>query len=210
MDETTPGGTVRRRNWAVLALVPVLLAGCSAIPGLSMDRLDGTDTATEDAAADGPSWIVAEHGRPAPSAKPPAGTPRTPDPTGFLPLPTFTPTRTPVRTCSPNTFRFSRIDGMTVRPSTTSAVLNWYNVGGANLVEFRLYATSQDVLPGAQRDVGFVTVKPRAACGWTSATIGNLDRRTTYVFTVDAVVTRKSGDGTHAATVARSGAIRTR
>lgn len=201
---------MRRRNWAVLALAPVLLAGCSAIPGLSADRPDGTGTAADGVAADGPSWIVAEHGRVPPSPAPPAGTPRTPDPTGFLPPPTATPTRTPVRTCSPNTFRFSRIDGMTVRPSTTSAELTWYNVGGGNLVEFRLYATSQDVLPGAQRDVGFVTVKPRNACGWMSATIGNLDRRTGYVFTVDAVVTRKSGDGTHAATVARSGAIRTR
>jgi len=54
-----------------------------------------------------------------------------------------------------------------------------------------------------------VTVPPKTPCGQMSAPIGNLARGTTYVFTVDAVVLRRSGDGTHAATVARSHPVRT-
>jgi hypothetical protein len=57
---------------------------------------------------------------------------------------------------------------------------------------------------GAQRDVGFVTVRPTTSCGQMSATITNLSPKTGYIFSVDAVVLRKSGNGTHAATVARS------
>ena len=43
-----------------------------------------------------------------------------------------------------------------------------------------------------------------------SATITNLSPKTGYVFSVDAVVLRKSGDGTYAATVARSHPITTK
>ncbi len=120
------------------------------------------------------------------------------------------PTGTPADACSPNTFNFSRIDGLDVTPGATSAVLSWYNVGGNHLVEFRLYAISQDLTVGPQRDVGYLVVKPRTRCGEMTATVTNLDRRTRYVFSVDAVVRRLSGDGTHAATVARSGSVATR
>ena len=83
-------------------------------------------------------------------------------------------------------------------------MVSWYNVGGYNLVQFRLTATSQDVVGGRQRDVGWRVVPPSLPCGQMSATITGLDRHTGYVFSVDAVVYRRSGDGTHAATVARS------
>ena len=63
---------------------------------------------------------------------------------------------------------------------------------------------------GAQRDVGFVTVRPTTSCGQMSATITNLSPKSNYVFSVDAVVLRKSGDGTYAATVARSYPTRTK
>jgi hypothetical protein len=76
-------------------------------------------------------------------------------------------------------------------------------------VEFKLYAISQDLVVGGQRDVGYTTVKPRTPCGQMSATITNLSPKTHYVFSVDAVATRRSGDGTHAATVARSHSIPT-
>jgi hypothetical protein len=88
-------------------------------------------------------------------------------------------------------------------------VVSWYNVGGYNLVQFRITATSQDPVGGPQRDVGWLVVPPSLPCGWMSATITGLDRKTGYVFSVDAVVHRRSGDGTHAATVARSRVIYT-
>ena len=187
--------------------MPALLSGCGLVSGTS------TTPGTADAVtgADGKSWIVAAPGSATPSPRPsyPAAVPKPAATGGFLPLSAAKPTRTPTSTCSPNTFKFSRIDALDVTPGPTSAVLSWYNAGGYNLVEFRLYAISQDLVVGSQRDVGYVTVKPKTPCGRMSATIGKLDRRTRYVFSVDAVVTRRSGDGTHSATVARSHSITT-
>jgi hypothetical protein len=196
---------VRRTTWAVLALLPALLSGCGAVSGLPGGP-GAADSAAGDGTADGDSWVVTDVGRATPSPTPSRGASPAPGPTGgFLPLPSATPTTRPTAKCAPNTFKFDKLATLDVRPGATSAVLTWYNVGGYNLREFRLYAISQDLERGAQRDVGFVTVGPSVQCGWMSATIGNLDRGTTYVFSVDAVVDRRSGDGTHAATVARSG-----
>lgn len=196
----------RRRLLAALALVPALLSGCD-VPGLSTSAATGSAGSGADPEAAGSSWVVAAQGSATPSARPGAGAVPTPSPSfGFLPLSTAapTPTRTPTPTCSANAFDFSKIGPLDVTPGATSAVLSWYNVGGDNLVEFRLYAISQDLKSGAQRDVGYVTVPPRKPCGQMNATIGNLDRNTRYVFSVDAVVQRPSGDGSHSATVARS------
>ena len=190
----------------MLALLPALLSGCAATSTSS-----GGGAGGEDAGGTGESWIVATEGSPTPSAGPRFGARPSPTPTGgFLPLGTPAPARRTADACAANTFKFSRIDGIDVTTGATSAVLGWYNVGGYNLVEFRLYAISQDLKVGGQRDVGYVVVKPRTPCGEMTATIGNLDRGTTYVFSVDAVVTRRSGDGTHSATVARSHPVATR
>jgi hypothetical protein len=189
--------------WMVLLLAPVLLTGC-AVLGRSASGGGGTAGAAGRPSG-GPGWVVVSRGSATPSARPsyPAPAP-TPLPSGFLPLGTPTPTRTPISTCSPNLFDFSKIGPADVVPGRTSAVVSWYNVGGYNLLQFRLTATSQDPVGGRQRDVGWLVVKPSLPCGRMSATITGLDRRTGYVFSVDAVVYRRSGDGTHAATVARS------
>jgi hypothetical protein len=129
--------------------------------------------------------------------------------TGFLPLPPVV-RPTPSATCARDTPHFNKINALQVTPGTTSAAVNWYNVGGYNIVEFRITAISQDLVLGGQRDIGFVTIKPANPCGFLTATVRNLDRRTGYVFTVDAVVVRRSGDGTHAATVFRSSVVYTK
>lgn len=200
----------RRKHLALVALLPaLLLSGCGFLGG-SATTGSGDASGTQ-GDPDAPSWIVSANGRatvsPAPTFPAAAPTPAS----GFLPLPARVggPARTPGPTCSPNTFNFSRITGLDVTPAATSAVLTWYNVGGYNLVEFRLYAISQDLVVGDQRDVGYTTVKPTTPCGRMSATVPNLDPKTGYVFSVDAVVVRKSGDGTYSATVARSHPIRT-
>jgi hypothetical protein len=194
---------MRLRTWAVLLAAPVLLSGCAAL-GLSASGGNGGAAAAGTPSA-GPGWVVVSRGSATPSPRPsyPAISP-TPAPSGFLPLGAPTPTRTPISTCSPNLFDFSKIGPADVVPSGTSAVVSWYNVGGYNLVQFRITATSQDLVGGKQRDVGWRLVPPSLPCGQVSATISGLDRRTGYVFSVDAVVHRRSGDGTHAATVARS------
>jgi hypothetical protein len=200
---------VRRRKWAVLTLVPALLSGCGVLGLSSGPGSGGTGTGATAAASASP-WIVVATGSATPSPVPtrPAATPATT--AGFLRPGTVRPAaRPPGVTCEPTTFNFAKIAGARVTPSATSAVVNWYNTGGYNLVEFRVTAISQDLVVGKQRDVGFVTVKPGAGCRTMSATITGLDRRTGYVFSVAAVVLRRSGDGTHAGTVARSHAVRT-
>ncbi len=139
---------MRRRMWAVLLLAPVLLSGCGVLRGASASG--GGTAGAAGAPSAGPGWVVVSRGSATPSSRPsyPATSP-TPVASGFLPLGPPTPTRTPVSTCSPNLFDFSKI-------------------GPAGL-----------------------------------------DRKTGYVFSVDAVVHRRSGDGTHAATVARSKVIYT-
>ena len=86
-----------------------------------------------------------------------------PSPTGFLSLaPTATPTGTPTVTCTPGGIDFQTISGATAVASATSAVVTWHDPGDNGLVEYRLTAISQDVVPGSQRDIGWVTVKPAA------------------------------------------------
>jgi hypothetical protein len=185
-----------------------MVSGCGV---LGLGSSSGSSAGSASAApSPGASWIVVAPGSATPSPRPsfPAASP-TPS-NGFLPIVGVpAATGTPIQTCSPNTFNFSKIGPADVTAGTTSAVVSWYNVGGYNLVQFRLTAISQDPKNGAQRDVGWVTVAPTIPCGQMSATITGLDRRTGYVFSVDAVVKRRSGDGTHAATVARSAVTRT-
>ena len=202
-----------RRNGALLLalIVPaLLLSGCGLISGSSSSSSSSSDSSS--GAEGGDSWIVGTQGKATPSPTPTSvsGTPKPSVSFGFLPITGAGPaTGTPTPICSPNTFNFSRVAGLDVTPSRTSAVLNWYNVGGENLVEFRLYAISQDLVVGSQRDIPYAVVKPRIPCGQMSASIGNLSPKTHYVFTVDAVVIRRSGDGTHSATVFRSHSIPT-
>ncbi|GGK84842.1 hypothetical protein [Mangrovihabitans endophyticus] len=204
---------MRRGNWVMLLAAPLLLSGCNVVDTLTGTPAAGpvsSGSAAGDAAPTGNSgdnWLVYAEGSPTPSPRPsyPAVEPD-PVETGFLPLETASPTpeTTPTATCSPNMFAFDKIQTAYVDPGPTSAVVTWYNVGGANLIEFRLTAISQDLTGGRQRDVGWVTVQPSTSCGWMSATVPGLDRQTRYVFSVDAVATRHSGAGTRASTVARS------
>jgi hypothetical protein len=199
---------MRRRQLVVLAFVPALLSGCGAL-GLSAP---GGSGGSPTPSPSGPSWIVVDQGSPAPSPTPSrgAGVPTPIATAGFLPLRPGPPAGTPAVSCSANTFNFSKIDAADVVPATTTAVVTWYNVGGFNLKQFRITAISQDLVVGRQRDIGFTVVAPSPQCGPMSATVTGLDRKTAYVFSVDAVVDRKSGDGTRAATVARSLVIYTR
>ncbi|MFI7599561.1 hypothetical protein [Actinoplanes sp. NPDC049681] len=197
------------RRWLLL-FAPLLLAGCGGLGGSS------TTGAPSPAAGTGNSsgnWLVVAQGTPTPTPRPSSGIPPYPIPTstGFLATaPAATPTASATPTCLPDTVHFSRIQALTVTPGTTSAKASWYNVGGYNLVEYRLTAISQDLQTGKQRDVGWVKVKPQQACGPMSATISKLDPKTGYIFSLDAVVTRRSGSGTHAGTLMRSSVVYTK
>ena len=198
----------RHKRMILLLTIPMLLAGCSAITG-SSPATPGSAGATPNAGSD---WLVLAQGSATPSPVPTVGT--TPYPTasvgsGFLPLRPVA-RATPTATCGTGTVNFSSIGGLTVAPGTTSAKVTWYDKGGYNLVEYRLTAISQDPIEGGQRDVGWKTIKPAAPCGTVSVTLPKLDRKTSYIFSLDAVVTRRSGDGTRAGTVMRSGVVYTK
>ena len=198
-----------RKRWLPLLVAPLLLSGCSMFTAPSATKSGGTEL--NPGITGGNDWLVVAQGSATPSPKPSRGA--TPAPTattgGFLPLaPTARPT--PSATCARDTPHFNKINGMVVVPGTTTAAVSWYNVGGYNLTEYRVTAISQDLVVGNQRDVGWVTIKPANPCGRLTAMVTGLDRNTGYVFSVDAVVTRRSGDGTHAATVYRSSVVRTR
>jgi len=199
--------TTRRNRWLVplvTSLAGLLLAGCGekAVPT--------TDSAGSGSATTGSEWIVVAPGSATPSPKPKSGV--TPTPTvgiTFLTLPPVT-RLVPSPTCTLDNPDFARMLALDVTPGTTSAKVGWFNSGGYSLLEYRVTATSQDVVFGEQRDIGWVVVKPTTPCGPVSVTVPNLDRKTRYVFSVDAVVTRRSGDGTHAATLFRSPPIATK
>lgn len=199
---------MRHRHLAALTVLPFLLSGCGLTGG------SGTGGAGATPAPSSTPWIVGAQGSPAasPTVSRPSASVGAGDVFAFLPLParTGTPRVNPRATCAPATYDFSRIGALSVTPGTTSATVGWYNVGGYNLVQFRVTAISQDVHLGKQRDIGFVTITPANPCGPITGTVAGLDRKTHYIFSVDAVVTRRSGDGTHAATVYRSGPVLTR
>jgi hypothetical protein len=209
---TRTAGPMRSARWALLLLVPVLLAGCGVLTGSAGTTAGGSSSSTAGQPNSAQPWQVVARGSATPTPTYSSGIPPYPSAgptTGFLPLPAAT-RATPTPTCSPNTVHFSQIRALDVVPGATSAVASWYNVGGYNLVEYRLTAISQDLRFGKQRDVGWVTVKPSASCGQMSATITGLDRTTGYIFSLDAVITRRSGDGTMAGTLLRSPVVRTR
>ena len=197
---------MRRNRFAAVLLLPFVLSGCG-----SLGTLTGSGGASPSAspAPSASPWIVVAAGSsaPAPSPSYPTATPTTFG--GFLPLASVQPTPAPSATCPPGTYDFSRINALAVTPGTTTATVSFYNIGGYNLLEFRLTAVSQHLLGGRQHNVGWVTIHPSAGCGTVTATITGLTRKTGYIFSIDAVVTRRSGDGPRAATVFRSGVVYT-
>lgn len=184
----------------MVVVVPFVLGGCGS---------GGTPAAAPTEAPAAP-WIVVTSGSPTPSPVPSYGSgTRSPFPSGFLPLPSGVPAPKPSGSGSCPPVKNQIINGADATAGTTSGTVTWYNPGTANLVEYRITAISQDVTLGEQRDVGWTVVTPAATCGYMTATVAGLDRDTRYVFSVDVVSKRDSGDGNYAATVARSGVVKT-
>jgi hypothetical protein len=187
-------------------LVLLLLGGCSK---------SGSSTgATAVPSSTGKPWIVTTQGSATPSAaKGGVWTATTsPFPSGFLPLPSNTPTTsaTPLWQCTPNNGR-GTIAGATVVPGVTTAAVTFFNPGGNNLLQFRVTAINEDLVTGQQRDVGWTVATPGAACDYQTITVTGLTSKSHYVFSVDAVWSQVGGnDGTNASTIARSGVILTK
>jgi Fibronectin type III domain len=186
-------------------VMPLLLVGCSS--SSSSSTRPGGDSTT----GSGRSWIVVDNGSATPSPATPVGKASPTPPTTLPPLPTgsASPPPTPSNTCTPMQ-RIKTINGLAVTPGRTSAVVTWYHPGGSNIVDYRVTAINQDLVTGAQKEVGWTRSAP-TECGDVSATITGLDPQTPYVFSVDVVLKRDnfSLEGGYTRTVARSGVIST-
>jgi hypothetical protein len=196
------GGRLRRGRLALL-LLPLLAGGCGSASSTSVQ-------ATPSSAAT--PWIINYAGSAPPTPVPTISySSPAPFPTGFLPLPSATsPTPTPSGSdCANIKFNGGQINSAGVVAGTTSATVTWYNPGGSDLVQYRVTAISQNLVTGSQRDVGWTVVTPGAGCGMLSAPVTGLDRKTNYVFSVDAVWTKIGEDGTWAKTIARSVPVKT-
>ena len=192
---------MRRHWWGALLLAPLVLGGCGSGAGSPA----ATPTAT------GSPWVVVANGSatPSPGSAIYTGTP-SPHPSGFLALPSgaVTPAPTPSATCVPPDNGYP-VNFASAVPARTSAAVNFFNPGGPTLVQYRVTAISEDLVTGAQRDVGWTVVTPGTRCGFLTVTVTGLNRKTHYQFSVDAVYTHIDRDGTYAATVARSQVVRT-
>jgi hypothetical protein len=185
----------------VIPVAGLVLGGCA-----QATTAQGTVTAAPSSTA---PWLMTNGGTPLPVPTPtisylsPA-----PFPSGFLPLGSVSPSPTPAASgdgCSNIRFHPGQINSATVVAGTTSATVSWWNPGGSDLVEYRLTAIPEHQLAvGNQRDVGWTVIKPGSGCGMMSAPVTGLDRKTSYVFSVDAVFTKTGVDGTWASTIARS------
>ncbi|GIE77569.1 hypothetical protein Aph02nite_35190 [Actinoplanes philippinensis] len=197
------------RKSAAVALtavaLPLLLAGCSSSSSSS------TRPGAQGTAAGGPNWIVVGGGTATPSPTVPVGKASPTPSTTLPPLPSGSPwpSGTPSGTCTPIQ-RIQRIDGLAVTPSSTSAVVTWYHPGGSNIVDYRITAINQNLITGAQKEVGWTRSAP-ATCGDVSATVTGLDPKTPYTFVVDVVLKPDnfSLEGVRTQTIARSGVIST-
>jgi hypothetical protein len=185
-------------------VLPLLLVGCSS-------SSSSTRPGDEETTGSGRSWIVVDEGNATPSPATPVGKASPTPSTTLPPLPTGSaaPTATPSNTCTPMQ-RIKTINGLAVTPASTSAVVTWYHPGGSNIVDYRVTASNQDLVTGAQKEIGWTRSAP-TACGDVSATITGLDPQTPYVFTVDVVLRRDnfSLEGVYTQTIARSGVIST-
>ncbi|WP_430780068.1 fibronectin type III domain-containing protein [Actinoplanes sp. G11-F43] len=194
---------------AVLTLVvaPLLLAGCSSS---SSSSSEGGGEA-QSTGRPGRNWILFDQGTVsgAPSASYGKASPTPSITLPTLPPASGSPKPTPSPTCTPQQ-HIKTIDGLGVRPSSTSAVVTWYNPGGSDLVDYRITAASQVLVKGMQPELGWTRSMP-AKCGFVSATVTGLTPGTPYIFTVDKVRTRENLglDGVQTQTIGRSHVVTT-
>ncbi|WIM94852.1 fibronectin type III domain-containing protein [Actinoplanes oblitus] len=194
---------IRKAAAVVLPMLaaPLLLAACATTGAVQAEPSPSATSPwlwmTAGSVAPSPATSFTPRARPAaatlsPTVAPPAGP---------------TPSRSP--SCGTAGFKGGAVDGMTVTPGSTSAVVTWFNPGGDDLVDYRITAVSQHLVVGAQPETpGWTTVTP-SGCGWMTATVTGLTPGTPYVFSADLVRSRKGMDGTWTRTVARSGVVST-
>ncbi|GIF03606.1 fibronectin type III domain-containing protein [Actinoplanes siamensis] len=192
---------IRKATAVVLPVLAgsLLLAACAS-----------TGTAPAQPTPTGTNWLLMATGSVAPSPQASFSPRATFAAATLSPAPSVSPTpRASGSACGTTGFKGGQINGADVTAGSTSAVVTWFNPGGANLVGYHILAVSQKLVNGAQPETpGWVSVTP-SGCGWMTGTVTGLTPGTPYVFSVDGQWLREGMDGTYTRTVARSGVVST-
>jgi hypothetical protein len=96
------------------------------------------------------------------------------------------------------------INGLDVEPGRGRATVSWYHAGDASLQSYRLVAVAQRLIAGAQPEPAWQSIEAGAGCREMTATVTGLDSGAPYVFSLDAVTTNRTSDGTRSVLIARS------
>ncbi|MFC3382994.1 fibronectin type III domain-containing protein [Couchioplanes azureus] len=192
-----------------MTLIPVTLGGCEVPEVLG----GGTDAAAPDAAEPAPGWIVVQEGARQDEPVPVKATPTpTATPTLTPPAPSGSSRNDPGRPLDPRcvgSLQPGKIAGLDVQAGATSATVRWLHAGDKNVRAYRVTSFSQDLVSGQQAPLEWHEVKPGDKCATLSATITGLRPGTPYMFSVDVVRATSWQNGNLAATIARSGVVRT-
>ena len=191
-------------KWAAAILVPFALSGCD----LRLAEQEKTAAIAANPAGD--SWLIVEQGDPPLPADEVAALPEEEKKeVPHVPAVEHVEAAHHEPRCTGST-PAGVIAALTVTPGATTATVTWYHPGDLRVTTYRITSTSQDLVAGAQPELGWQEKTPGDGCHELTATITGLQRSTPYVFSVDAVRKPTWTNTTRAATVARSGAISTK
>ena len=187
------------------------LSGCD-IPGLSSSSPTDEKTGSE---SDGKqlqlpektAYLQGERVSPAPTPGVPLPSATTRKPA--TPASNATTSRVPASPTCAGRVRLGVLNGLTVVPSSTSAIVTWQGVG-PDAREYKLAAIPQILVYGEQPPVQWqsVTGTP-GSCGTVTATVTGLTSGTRYIFWLRAVTTDNVYGGTNDTWIARSLVITT-
>lgn len=191
----------------MLPAVLALLAGCD-VPGLSgeqeLSRSASESTITPSA---GPTWHVYVPGNapPSPDAGSGGGAGVSGGGGGYVRdsyvLPQILPyeaaaqpTPTPIQAAACGGYLYeSKYNNYGVVAGVGSATVTWQKAGQPQVIEYRVAAVAEDLVPGEQPAPIWITVPRGEGCGPISGTITGLKSGARYDFWVDVVTTSVTG-----------------
>lgn len=183
---------------AVLAALPVVLAGCAMLT---------TTTPTPSVSLPGPgkTGFLYQAGSRTPAAAVPAAV-ATPSSGASAPVTVTVPAYPVSAGFCPGRLYEGKMDTLSVTPGSGTAVVGWQNAGGSAVTAYRVAAESQTLYGGEQSPVPWVSTPPPAACGLVTTTVTGLHHGEYYVFWLDAVATDVRG-GSRDTMIGRSTAV---
>lgn len=183
---------------AVLAVLPVVLAGCAVLA-------PPTPTADPSLPGPGKTGFLYQSGSRTPEAPQPAAA-STPSATASAPVTVTVSAQPASGGFCPGRLYEGKMDTLSVTPGSGTALVGWQNAGGSEVTSYRVAAESQTLYGGEQSPVPWVSTPPPSACGLVTTSITGLHHGEYYVFWLDAVATDIRG-GSKDTMIGRSPAV---